>query len=92
LSSGGFLRDFLNSILVFIGSTSLTDVEFDAVDLESYGYNQATCSALSLVLDSRESVSSLQDRLKFFFQSKGVTVSEVVSTAKSQIYIGDVLE
>jgi hypothetical protein len=90
---GGTLRDFLNAILVFIGSTSLTDVEFDGIDGElAYGYNQATYSALSLVLDSRESVSSLQDRLKYFFQSKGVTVSEVVPAGKTNIYIGDVLE
>jgi hypothetical protein len=86
------LRDFLNAILVFIGSTSLTDDEFDAVDLETAAYDQATFAALSLVLDSRESVSSLQDRLKWFFQSKGVSVSEVVPAGKTNIYIGDVLE
>lgn len=86
------MRDFLNAILVFIGSTSLTDDEFESIDLESHGYNQATYAALSEVLDSRESVSSMQDRLKFFFQSKGVTVSEVVPAGKTNIYIGDVLE
>lgn len=86
------MRAFLNGILTFIGSTSLTDDEFDSIDLESAGYDQPTFAALSLILESRESVSDMQNRLKLFFQAKGVTVSDVVPEGKTNIYIGDVLE
>lgn len=88
------MRDFLNSILSFIGASSLTDGEFDDVELETYGYNQATYEALSLVLDSRENVSTQQSRLVLFFNARGIEVSATAqaANAKTNILIGDVLE
>jgi hypothetical protein len=84
-------RDFLNAVLAWIQTSSLTDEEYDSVSLVSAGYDQSTYAALSLVLDSRESVSSLQDRLKAFFESKGVEVTAVVSSGKSNIFLGSEL-
>ena len=85
------MRDFLNGILTFIGSTSLTDEEFDALTIESYGYDQATYQALAHVLEARESISTLQDRLVSYFEAKGVSVT-ANETGKSNIFIGAVLE
>jgi hypothetical protein len=84
------LRDFLNGILAFIGAESLTDLEFDSLTIDSAAYNSDTYEALSSVLESRESVSTIQDQLYFYFKAKGVEVTEA-STAKSNIFIGDAL-
>jgi len=87
------LRDFLDAILAFIGVASLSDEEFEGLTLtdEEDGYNQATYIALSEVLVSRDAISTSKDRLTYFFKSKGVEVSDSVSTAISNIYIGDAL-
>lgn len=84
------MRDFLNGILAFIGATSLTDEEFDALTIDSAAYDVATYEALSCVLVSRESVSTLQDKLYFFFKAKGAEVSQA-DTGKSNIFAGAVL-
>jgi hypothetical protein len=84
------MRDFLNGILTFIGSTSLTDEEFDTVQSTSTVYNQSTYDDLALILQSRESVSTYQDRLISFYKAKGLDVT-AASTAKSNILIGSVL-
>lgn len=81
----------MNAVLAFIQTTSLTDDEFESTGLELAGWDQSTYAALSLVLDSREAVSSLQDRLKYTFQAKGVEVTTVVASGKSNIYLGDAL-
>lgn len=89
-NSGGTLRDFLNAILAFIGATSLTDGEYNSIDqtdLAVSTYNAACYLALSSVLIDREAVSTTQDRLRYFFMSKGVQVSEV-SKAKSNVLVG----
>lgn len=85
------MRDFLNGILTFIGSTSLTDVEFEGLTIESYGYDQETYQALADVLEARESISTLQDRLVSYFEAKGVSVV-ANETGKTNIFIGAVLE
>ena len=88
------MRDFLNAIMAWIGQTSLTDLEYGTVDQDGLTvsvYNQALYAQLSLVLDTRDAVSSAQERLVAFFNSKGVEVTEVVSAGKSQIYLGDAL-
>ena len=86
------MRAFLDSILDFINSESLTDLEFEGMELpESPGYTQEIYTALKLVLEGRESVSGATKRLKLFFIAKGVDLTSPGSTPtpKSQIYIGD---
>ena len=87
------MRTFLNNILAFIGTTSLTDEEFDGLTIESAAWDQATYDQLSAVLVAREAVSSMQDRLKYAFQASGVVIagSPAAVNAKSNILIGDAL-
>lgn len=85
------MRDFLNAILSFIGAESLTDEEFDSLTIDSASYNVATYEALSAVLVSRETISNLQDRLYAYFTARGVVTTQV-STGKSNIFVGSVLE
>lgn len=96
------MRDFIDEILAFIGSTSLTDEEFDGITATEEAYNVATYRACKEVLESRESVSDTLYRLAFFFLAKGVTVATVNTsqpsetgvtpkTPTSEIFIGGVL-
>ena len=85
------MREWLNAILGFIGSTSLTDDEFDSINflhLENQVYNQAAYDEISKVLAGRELMSTMQDRLAGFFRAKGLTELTVADTAKSQILVG----
>lgn len=85
------MRAWLNAILTFIGSTSLTDDEYDSInflELEVNTYNQAAYDQLSKVLEARENVSTMQERLAGFFRAKGLTDLTVADTAKSQILVG----
>ena len=86
------MRDFLNSILQFIGTTTLTDEEYEATGtLVGLDYTQEHYDALAGVLASRESVSNLQEKLVAYFAAKGTSVV-AASTGKSNILIGLVLE
>lgn len=85
------MRDFLNSILAFIGLESLTDDEFETLEIESYGYDNDTYLALSDILKSRESVSTAQDALRHYFLAKGAEL-ETVSVGRSNIFIGAALD
>lgn len=85
------MRDFLNAILVTIGAPTLTDVEFDSLTIESFGYDQPTYDALLAILVARESVSSMKDRLYHVFLAKGASINET-KTGQSNIYLGSVLE
>lgn len=87
---GSDLRDFLNGILSFIGATSLTDLEFSALTIDSSGYNAPTYTALSDVLKAREAVSTIQDKLYFYFRARGVEIAQA-STGKSNIFLGAAL-
>lgn len=83
-------RAFLDSILGFIGSESLTDVEFDSLPegLE-IGYTQPVYLALKGVLEGRENVSGQGRKLKSYFVAKGVDLSgQNVHTPASNILIG----
>lgn len=84
-----FIRDFLNAVLAFIGAASLTDEEFDALTIESYGYDSATYEALLSVLDSREAISNDRDRLRYYFLARGVEVAALEGV--SNIFVGSVL-
>lgn len=81
------MRDFIDAILAFIDAASLNDDEFDLVTVTDQAYNDALYTNVLLILDSRESVSSVRDRLGFYFKARGVDISETPA-AKSQIYLG----
>lgn len=85
------MRDFLDAILAFVGSESLTDEEFDGIDLEEEEYTQETYDALKAVLESREGVSSQLTRLAHYFEAKGVDVDDSEATPASEIFFGDEL-
>jgi hypothetical protein len=81
------VRDFINAILTFINASTLTDEEYDAIDVESFGYDSDTYTLILGILDAREVVSSTRDRLTYYFQAKGVEVS-APSSGRSNILIG----
>lgn len=85
------MRAFIDAILAFIGASSLTDGEFDALTIESAGLDLETYNAILAVLDAREVVSDTRSKLTLYFQAAGVTVTEA-SAAKSNIYLGSALE
>lgn len=88
------MRNWLDAILAFIGTASLSDEEFEAIDtdlLTLNTYNQASYDALAAVLDGRGSVGNMQERLIAFFKAKGFDVA-ALDTASSNIYLGSVLE
>lgn len=87
------MRDWLNNILTFIGTTSLTDQEFDSINflnLVTNTYNQSAYDELSKVLQNRENVSTMQVRLAGVFSAKGLDVV-VRDTGKSRIFLGAAL-
>lgn len=87
------MRSFLDAILAFINAESLTDEEFEGIDLDEQAYNKETYLALRAVLEGRELVSDQVKRLKLYFIAKGVDVSSTptIPTPKSNIFIGDAL-
>jgi hypothetical protein len=92
------MRDFLDEILEFIGAESLTDDEFNALEISEEVYTVSTYAALKSVLEARESVSDMLYRLAFYFLGKGVAVATVNTSEpasddtakepKSEIFIG----
>lgn len=85
------MRDFLNAILNFIGSSSLTDQEFEDIDPDlDYGYNVETYDALKMLLIERNEPT---EELKYYFMAKGVDVepTDEPVPAKSNIFIGAAL-
>lgn len=87
------LRDFLDEILAFIESESLTDEEFNGLpDDLTEEYVKDTYLALKTVLENREGVSGQAKRLKLYFIAKGVDLSDTsAKTPKSNIFIGSKL-
>jgi len=81
------MREFLNSILILIGSSNLTDPEFNSLTIEDYGYDDATYLALDGVLYARDLVSDTRTRLRYYFQARGVETSSV-ELGTSNIFIG----
>lgn len=83
-------RGFCDSIFAFIGAESLTDEEFETIDVEEIGYNTETYLALKSILEGRENISDQVKRLNYFFLAKGVTLttSSAVPLPQSQIFIG----
>jgi TRAP-type C4-dicarboxylate transport system substrate-binding protein len=85
------LRDFLDSILVFIGSETLVDLEFNSLPSLSQEYSKEVYEALKVVLESRENVSGQTKKLKNFFLAKGVNITEPAYKPASNILIGEAL-
>lgn len=88
------MRTFLNSILSFIDSESLTDEEFASLpDTLVQGYNEYVYQALRSILQAREGVSSQLKKLQAYFTAKGVSVaSTTVAAPMSQILVGAALQ
>lgn len=87
------MRDWFNGIFGFIGTTSITDVEYDSInfsDITNGVYNQSAYDELSAVLLAREAVSDLINRLTGVFRAKGADITQI-DTAKTNIFLGDVL-
>ncbi len=84
------MRAYLDSILVFIGASSLTDVEFGGIDIEDTEDQVAVYESLLGVLESRELISDSLSRLEYYFKAKGVDVPPP-EPARSQIFVGSAL-
>lgn len=83
------MRDFLDAILAFIESETLTDEEFETIELTEEVYTLETYEALKTILTARESVSGQLKRLKLYFIARGVDLSSgSAKPASSQIFIG----
>lgn len=87
------MREFLDSILTFIQSESLTDEEFETIELEDESYTVETYLALRTILEAREGVSDQVERLRTYFMARGVDVNATpeVPTPVSNIFIGSPL-
>lgn len=80
----------INALFLQIGATSLTDVEFDSLTIETAAADLATYNALLAVLDSRETVSNARDRLRYYFLARGVEIA-VSTGGTTKIFVGSVL-
>lgn len=86
------MRVFLNNILSFIGSESLTDSEFNSIGVSVEAYNRENYEALKSVLQTREGVSGQLKKLYNYFQAKGVDLTATpVKIPASNILIGGAL-
>lgn len=86
------MRDSIDAVLEHIGAESLTDDEFDSLEIEAFALDFDTYQAIREVLEARENVSDSVNRLGLYFQSAGVELSGEDPTASSNILIGDTLE
>jgi hypothetical protein len=73
-----------------IGAASLNDEEFEMITIEAQAYTAELYTEVMIVLDSRESVSATRDRLTYYFQARGVQVTEP-SAGISNIFLGSSL-
>lgn len=81
------MRDFVDAILSAISTATLTDDEFEMITIEDQDYTAALYAEILAVIDSREAISNVRDRLGFYFQAKGVEIT-APSAGSSNIYIG----
>lgn len=94
------VRGALNLILKFVGAESLTDEEYDALpdDLKNAQVGDLlpvldVYTALFTLLDSREAVTDVKDRLKYYFFAKGADLQvPQVESQTSNILLGGSLE
>lgn len=81
------MREYLDSILSFIGAESLTDEEFSSITVTDQSDHQAVYSSLLSILETRESVSEMRSRLQHYFLAKGIEVTPP-NDANSNILVG----
>lgn len=87
------MREWFSAVFAFIGTTSVTDAEWlgvNATDITTQVYNQSAYNEMDKILASRDSVSTMRERLVGVFKAKGTDVT-ATSTAKTNIYLGDAL-
>jgi hypothetical protein len=84
------MREFLDGIFSHIGSSSLTDNEYETINTAlPADYTKEVYEALRTVLENRENVSGQTKKLKLFFLSKGIDLNgSAIATANSNIFIG----
>jgi len=90
------LREFLDEILDFIGSETLSDMEFDDLGGDDSTlpetYTLDVYTALKGVVEDREGVSGQGRKLKAYFQARGLDIDPgLVPTPNSNILIGKAL-
>lgn len=87
------MREWFSQIFAFIGTTSVTDIEWagvNALNITTNVYNQAAYDELDKILAGRDSVSTMRDRLVGVFKAKGGEIT-AIPQAKTNIYLGDAL-
>lgn len=84
------MRTILNAVLAFIGATSLTDDEFNAIDpgLDTTD-NEAVYDVLLEIIEDRESVSNFAERLLYYYKAKGEDFA--AAEPETNILLGDAL-
>lgn len=88
------MRATLNAILAFIGATSLTDEEWESLELSEDPSERDQFNALKYILVQREAVSDMYRRLVSYFKAKGMSFGDESSSAaigSSNIFVGSPL-
>ena len=84
------MRDFIDAILAFIGSESLSDDEFATIEIDDEEYSVEVYEAILGVLQSRENVSGQAERLQNYFLAAGASVEDSeTKPPASEIFLGD---
>jgi hypothetical protein len=85
------MRATLDAVLLFIGESSLTDIEWALIENEDLSTDAYKYATLKAVITARALVGNSLQRLDYYYIAKGLAVSST-STANSNIFIGGVLE
>jgi hypothetical protein len=86
------LRGTVNQILRFTGEPSVTDEEFEDLDITLESTTDELYAALVILLESRDAVSTSVIRLEAYFKAKGITLTIDPPVTSSRIIMGSVLE
>ncbi len=81
------MREILNGVLQAIGAESLTDNEWESIEDTDLAENVARYTALDAILFARESVSTIRDRLRYYYLAKGTELPTVAS-GSSNVLVG----
>lgn len=87
------MRDFLDSVLVFIGLTTITDQEAEDLDLDGISgaatyENMGTYLWLVSLLAERVSAAEYSTRLVAVYRAKGISVVVAAPSPSSNIFLG----
>ena len=85
------MRDEIDAILSFIGTSSLTNEEFNDLTLTEPYTQQELYSAIYSMFITRGEAQNIYDNLYYYFKAKGETFNQA-KTAQSNIFIGDTCE